>query len=292
VNNPVDQFFPDTKFAMRLQPDRVISVRQVRPRFESVKDRLWFRGDRFRTAIFNAYTLLLCDEFEFVSIVRKYLPDIQDEKLREQLKSWLGQEASHGVQHRKARICLDTARLRYHGYHKIENFLIFRLLFPCLGTKVRIGLVAALEHFNTLIGEMCLHKAEYFSDVNNELGLLLSWHFAEEIEHRAVIHDVSQAIGVGYFTRVATGFLAFILYTGVLFTTAFWFALQSFDLLRPSTYFQLFRFVFIDERFAQFFFSYAYEYLSPRFHPLKRDSDCYSEPVFKRLAAERLVGIP
>lgn len=275
---------------MRPQPDRVISVRRVRPRFETVDRRLWFGGDRFRTALFNAYTMLLCDEFEFVAIVRNYLPAIRDEQLRKQLKSWLGQEASHGVQHRHACAYLDRIRLRYRGYYKIENFVIFRFLFPLLGWKLRIGLIAALEHFNTLMGEMCLRRSDYFAKADSELGLLLSWHFAEEIEHRAVIHDIAEAVGVGYFTRIATGLLAFALYTGVLFTTAFWFAAQSSDLLRPSTYVQMFRFMFVEERFAQFVLAYARDYLSPRFHPLKRDSDRFAEAVFQRLVPARPAG--
>lgn len=277
---------------MRLQPDRVISVRQVRPQFETVEDRLWFGSDRFRTAVFNAYTVLLCDEFEFVTIVRNFLPEIRDDKLRSQLKSWLGQEASHGMEHKKACACLYRVLPRYRGIHNVMSFLIFRLLFPLLSRKLRIGLVAALEHFNTMISEMCLCQPDYFANANKELSLLLSWHFAEEIEHRAVIHDVSQAMGVGYFSRIGTGIFAFALYTGALFTTAFWFAVQSLDIVRPSTYYQMFRFIFVDERFAQFFLLYAREYLSPRFHPLNRDSDRFSDPVFQRLAATRVVRNP
>ncbi|ABC36172.1 metal-dependent hydrolase [Burkholderia thailandensis] len=275
---------------MRPQPDRVIPVRRVRPRFDDVEGRLWFGGDRFRTALFNAYTMLLCDEFEFVAIARDYLPAIRDEHLRRQLKSWLGQEAAHGVQHRKACDYLDRVGLRYRGFHKVENFLVFRFLFPLLGRKLRIALIAALEHINTLMGEMCLRRPDYFARANRELGLLLSWHFAEEIEHRAVIHDVADAAGVGYVTRITVGAFAFALYSGVLFATTFWFAAQSSDLLRPSTYVQWFRFMFVDERFAQFMLAYARAYLSPHFHPLKRDSDHFAEAVFRRLAPARTVA--
>ncbi|TWC59651.1 MULTISPECIES: metal-dependent hydrolase [unclassified Burkholderia] len=272
---------------MRPQPDRPIPVRRVRPRFDVVGGRLWFGGDRFRTALFNAYTMLLCDEFEFVAIVRAYLPTVRDEALRRQLKAWLAQESSHGVQHRRAWDYLDRAGYRFRAYHKIENLLIFRFLFRLLGRKARIALIAALEHFNTLMGEMCLRRPDYFARVDHELGLLLSWHFAEEIEHRAVIHDTAQAVGVGYLTRIVTGAMAFALYAGVLLATTFWFAAQSSDLLRPSTYVQMFRFMFVDERFVQFVLAYARDYLSPRFHPLSRDTDHFAEAVLRGLATVR-----
>jgi len=268
---------------MRLPSDRVISTRPVRPRFEKAQARLWFRGDRFRTALFNAYLLLLCDEFEFVDIVRGYLPDVRDARLKDQLKGWLGQEASHGVQHRKACGYLDRMRLRYRGFHKVENFLIFKMLCPLLGRKFRIALIAALEHINTMIGEMCLRRPDYFTGADAELGLLLKWHFAEEIEHRAVIHDVAQAVGVGYVTRLLAGAAAFGLYTWVWFFTAAWFAMQSCDAFRPSTYLQMLRFFFVEERFSQISLAYARDYLSPRFHPLDRDSDRFAEPVFRHL---------
>ncbi len=277
-----------TLSSSRPEPERVVLVRRVRPQFEKVELRLWFRGDRFRTALFNAYTMLLGDEFEFVAIMRRYLPAVQEESLRLQLKGWLGQEAAHGVQHRNAYDYLDRMRLRYRSYHAVENFVYFHALFPILGARQRVALVAGLEHFNTLIGEMCLRPADYFAGADPELSLLLTWHFAEEIEHRAVVHDVAQELEVGYFTRVLTGVLAFVLYSSTLLVTAFWFAFQTGDVLRLSTYRTLYRFLFVEERFVFLFCAYAREYLSPRFHPLNRRTDAYAErallsvPVAKR----------
>ena len=279
---------PDAPHPAPPDADRVIPVRQVRPRFGAVPDRLWFGGNRFRTAFFNAYLMLLCEESEFVSIVRKYLPALPDGTLRQQLKSWLGQEASHGVQHRKACLCLDRMRLRYRAYQRIVSFITFRMLFPILSKRFRISLVAGLEHFNTMIGEMCLSRPDYFANVDPELALLLRWHFAEEIEHRAVMHDVAEKTGVGYLVRILAGIVAFILYTGILFVTACWFAMQSLDLLRPSSYGQMARFLLVDERFVQFSLSYLRAYLAPRFHPLQRASDRFSEPVFQGLAPGQL----
>lgn len=274
---------PDAPRLVRIEADRVISVRQVRPHFDNVPDRLWFGGNRFRTAFFNAYTLLLCEECEFVAIVHKYLPAIRDEKLRVQAKSWLGQEASHGVQHRKACVTLERLGLRYRVYQRVINFVSFRMLFPVLSKSFRISLVAGLEHFNTMIGEMCLTQPDYFANVDEELALLLSWHFAEEIEHRAVIHDIAEEMGVGYFTRVIAGFFAFALYTAVLLVTACWFSMQSPDIFRPAWYRQLFQFLFKDEKYVRFSYTYLRAYLARAFHPLLRRSDQYAAPVFSHL---------
>lgn len=272
---------------MRPEPDRLIATRQVRPDFGRPQARLWFAGDRFRTALYNAYLLLLCDEFEFVAIVRDYLHDVQDPALKAQLKGWLGQEAAHGVQHRKSCAYLDRVGLRYRLYHRIENYLIFHVLFRLMSRRFRIAVVAALEHINTMLGEMCLRDPHYFDRADPDLALLLRWHYAEEIEHRAVIHDVAEALGVGYTMRVLAGALALPLYAGVLLLTTLWFLLQHRDWCRPSTYLGLLRFSFRDERFVGYCLAYARDYLARDFHPLKRDSDRYAAPVFEHLSPAR-----
>lgn len=101
--------------------------------------------------VFNAYTLLLCEECEFVCILRNYLPAVLDEKLRVQAKSWLGEEASHGVQHRKACVTLAYLELRYRDDQRVINFFSFRMLFSVLNKSFRISLAAGLEHCNTMI---------------------------------------------------------------------------------------------------------------------------------------------
>ncbi len=256
---------------------RLLRVRRVRPQFDCATAGLWFRGDRFRTDLFNAYTLLLCDEHEFVAIMRPYVGQVSNNELNRQLRAWLGQEASHGAQHGAARVYLRRLGLRFRKFHELERFVYYRVLFPALRSRQRVALIAGLEHFNTLLGEMCLCKAEYFDATDSELSLLLRWHFAEEIEHRAVVHDVADDLGVGYFTRVAMGIVAFVLYPATLFVTAFWFAAQTGDALRWSFYRGWFRFLFFEERFAAFFLSYFGAYLAPGFHPLKRASDPFAE---------------
>jgi predicted metal-dependent hydrolase len=274
----------------RPQPDRVITVRRVRPQFDTIETVLWFRGDRFRTDLFNAYTLLLADEHEFVRIMREYLPTVHDEGLRKQLKAWLGQEMSHGVQHIEARRYIDRLGLRHHAYHAVAHFLYFRLIFPALSSQQRLAFVAGLEHFNTLLGETCLRDAEYFSGAEDELSLLLRWHFAEEIEHRAVVHDVADAAGVDYFTRVATGALALTLSSATLFATAFWLAAQTGNVFRPTFYRSLFRFLCVDECYAQLFVSYLRDYLSPDFHPLDRDSDGFADRALSQVTVATGAG--
>jgi uncharacterized protein len=258
--------------------ERVLPVRRLSLRFDA-DERLWFRGDAFRTAIFNAYVMLLGDEFEFVAIMHQYLALVRNDKLAVQLRSWLGQERAHGVQHRRAYAYLDRVGLHYRGYHAIENHIYFRLLMSLFGVKQRVALIAGLEHFNTMLGEIFLRDPHHFDGADADLSMLLKWHYAEEIEHRAVVHDVATDVGVGYFTRVIMGMLAFILYSGTLFFTAFWFAAQKLDVLRPSAYASLFRFLFVDEKFLSFCLSYSVDYLSPQFHPLNRDSDRFAVSI-------------
>lgn len=260
---------------------RLIVVRRVKPAFESADISRWFRGDRFRTAYFTAYTLILADESEFVGIVRAFLPQVQAPRLRKPLKAWLGQETTHGVQHIRAQQALERGGLRFRGFLAVVRFVYYTVIARLLGRRLMLGVVAGLEHFNTMLAEICLRDPEYFRGCDRELALLLRWHLAEEIEHRAVVHDVAVHVGIGRFTRVFTGFIAFFFFSTTLFVTAGWFALQTGDVFRLSTYRQGLRFLFTEERFAGYFVRYLSDYCRRDFHPLGRHTDALAERVLE-----------
>ncbi len=260
-----------------------LQIRRVRPDFDKVSEPLWFRGDRFRTDFYNAYAMLLADEYEFVRIIRPFLLEVGAGDLHAQLKAWLIQESLHGVQHTKAHAYLDRTGIRFRAYQRLMRFVYYRVIAPALGARLMLGMIAGLEHFNTLLGEMCLRSPDYFRNTDSEMNLLLRWHFAEEIEHRAVIHDVTAALGMSYFTRVLTGIIAFFFYSTTLLVTAWWFAVQNGHVLRISTHRSALAFLFFEERFVDHVVRYLREYFRKNFHPLDKDIDQLSARVFEQL---------
>ncbi|MCX4242443.1 metal-dependent hydrolase [Paraliomyxa miuraensis] len=264
----------------RVRSDRSIARRRVGPDFAAVDAaRVWARADSFQADFCNAYTLLLTEEHEFVRVVRHALPETQDPDLRQQLKGWLAQEASHGVQHTRALLVLDRQGLRHRRLLRVLHFVDFGIFARLLGRRLMLRIVAGLEHFNTMLGEMILRHPECLEGADERMALLLRWHFAEEIEHRAVIHDVATAHGMGYVSRVLTGAVAFAFYAFNLFLITWVFAIQRGGLFRLSTHRGALRFLFVDERFVSYLLAYARDYLRPRFHPLDRPIDHVAEPI-------------
>lgn len=258
---------------------RTLQIRNPKPDFDAVVDRLWFEGDPLRTAVFNAYTMLLCDEFEIVRAVKSCLNVIREPGIRSQLHAWLGQEASHGTQHRRACKYLDRVPLIYRRYHQAEKWFFFRLFVPSLGLRSRLALVAGLEHFNTFLGELFLRNPAYFNNADPEMSKLLSWHFAEEIEHRSVIHDVCTHLGVGFARRVIFGLIGFLLYAGTLSVTTFWFLCQHRDYCRLSTYRGIVGITVTKEGGARLMLRYLADYIARSFHPSTRKSDSFADRV-------------
>jgi uncharacterized protein len=267
------------------QPARTIARRSVAPDFvEARSERVWSHADGFVPDFCNAYTLLLTEESQFVRIVRHGLVGLEAPVLRSQLKGWLAQETSHGIQHTKALHVLDLQGLRHGALLRMLHFINFKVFSRLLGQRLMLFVVAGLEHFNTMLGEMFLRRPASLDDADERMAQLLRWHFAEEIEHRAVIHDVATAHGMSYLLRVGTGALAFFFYAWNLLVVAGVFAVQRGGLLRLSTYRSAFRFMFVDERFVQYFLLYFAGYLRPRFHPLDRHTDYLAEPILARLS--------
>lgn len=265
---------------------RSIARRRVAPDFSAARgEHVWSPVDDFSGDFCNAYTLLLTEEHEFVRIVRHALSKLEDPVLRQQLKGWLAQETTHGIQHTKAHQVLERQGLRHRTLLRFLHFLNFRIVVRIIGLRLMLFVVAGLEHFNTMLGEMFLRRREAFRDSDESMSLLLRWHFAEEIEHRAVIHDVATALRMGYVARVFTGALAFVFYAANLFVVAWIFAIQRGGLFRLGTHRSAFRFLFVEERFVQLFFAYARSYMRLDFHPLNRQIDELAAPILAQLDA-------
>ena len=160
--------------------------------------------------------ILPAGEFWFCRLYNKVLPQITDEKLKEDVRAFIRQEAMHAQAH-------SSANKEYLTVRNIDiqrNLDIMELLF----TKVladkpftvvpvpgplehqwdlfRLGIVATVEHMTCVLGKYVLYNkkwAELGADAN--MLDLVKWHGAEEIEHRTVAFDLYRHLGGGYISR-------------------------------------------------------------------------------------------
>ncbi|WP_155057260.1 metal-dependent hydrolase [Streptomyces blattellae] len=167
----------------------------------------WIPGEPTATHVFNVLHLLLpAGERWFVKVFREGLPLVRDPELRSDVKGFMGQEATHSVQHAQVLDHLKAQQLDTAEFTKYADFLFERLLGerPPLGLPIpqpewlrwRLATIAAIEQFTAVLGDWVLAADALDRAKADEVMLdLLRWHGAEEVEHRAVAFDMYQHCG-------------------------------------------------------------------------------------------------
>jgi len=160
----------------------------------------WIPGDPFTTRTIDALSLLLpAGEQWFVDVYKEALPRVQDPALRATARGFMGQEATHARAHERLLAHLYRRGLDARPFTLRVEWLFGRLLgarppIPMprrAWLELRLGIIAAIEHFTCVLGDWIL-RAHALDQAGADPSMLalLRWHGAEEIEHRAVAHDV------------------------------------------------------------------------------------------------------
>ncbi|RDI54034.1 metal-dependent hydrolase [Nocardia mexicana] len=187
----------------------------------------WMAAEPIASHLINALNLLLPEgERMFCQTFSEALPLVKDEKLREQMLGFIGQESMHAETHNGV---LDEV-LTAHGidvepYVRQMEFLFRKTLGPREGQNARkefqalverLGFIATLEHFFAYLGDWVLNAdLEQFDADPNTLDLF-RWHGAEEVEHRFVAYEVAEYFDVGYLRRCALMLVVFPIFISLV----------------------------------------------------------------------------
>lgn len=167
----------------------------------------WLRDDPFGTHLINGIHMLLpAGEFWFCRVYNKALPLITDPALRADVEGFIRQEAIHARVHVGAQEYLHKHDLDTEAYIARANLLFGKLLsdaplgMPALQRKflekhwliLRVGVIAAIEHFTGLLGDWALNHKGWERNGDPVMTDLFTWHLAEEVEHRTVAFDLFQ----------------------------------------------------------------------------------------------------
>ncbi|RSS76785.1 metal-dependent hydrolase [Streptomyces sp. WAC06614] len=180
----------------------------------------WLPGDPFTTHTINVLHLLLpAGERWFVHVYKQALPYVRDERLREDVIGFIGQEAMHAAAHDDVlphlkRLGLDPTPYTAQVDWLFEKLLGDRTLPPGRARvwwlKERVALIAAIEHYTAFLGNWVLNADELDRRGADPMMLdLLRWHGAEEVEHRSVAFDLFQHLDGSYRRRARTWATAF-----------------------------------------------------------------------------------
>jgi predicted metal-dependent hydrolase len=178
-------------------------VRRLLIDLDQPVERHWCNGDAFLTAWFNALSMSFpFGEQFFIDAVRngfKALPPDQQERLRDEVNGFVGQEATHRRIHG-----LFNAQIEKHGLRNHWEPRARKRLALMEGADVRHGvaITAANEHFTALFAEWMLSHPALLDGCDPRLKTLWLWHSAEEAEHKSTAFDIYQALGGSHTWRV------------------------------------------------------------------------------------------
>lgn len=166
-----------------------IRARQPQLDFSEVPN-IWL-ANPIKTHFMNALSILIPQSEQMVNrILRRQLDNIQDVKLKQEVKDLIRQEGSHWQAHQACNVRLK------HGYPKLAVFE--RIQKKCLtlinaisSQKFKLASPAAFEHMTAAISKDYLqNELSWHGGKINQGTRLLYWHSLEELEHMSVCLDV------------------------------------------------------------------------------------------------------
>ncbi len=197
----------------------------------------WIPGHPVASTMINLFNVVLpAAEHWFVRTYNEALPLVKDPRLAEDIRGFIGQEATHAAAHD----------------HVIENFLVGngvdpapmlesvhymfeKVLAPTISTDPerrinnlceRLWLIAAIEHYTAVLGDFALNSSWDAHGADPTMVDLFRWHGSEEVEHRCVAHDVAVYFHDSYPDRIrAMALAAAVMFA--FFQRGTWYLLKS-----------------------------------------------------------------
>lgn len=191
----------------------------------------WMPNEPIAAHTINALNLLLPEgERMFCATFTEALALVRDDRLREQMLGFIGQESMHAETHDKVLWeVLDAHGIDPRPFLRHSEYVFRKTLGPKKARSPRaarqqlverLTFIAALEHFFAYLGNWMLNADMERFDADPEVLDLFRWHGAEEVEHRFVAHDVAAYFGATYLRRVSMTILAFVAFLLLVFRGA------------------------------------------------------------------------
>lgn len=245
---------------------------------------IWFRDNPLFTHYLNTYTLLVPDnEKYYIRALQACLGDVSSPELRRTIHRFCQQESMHGVAHKKYWHRMEAGGIPTAPFVKGVDILLYRILEKLQPRPIKLSIVAAIEHINASWGHAFL-EGDWLRDADPSLRRLFYWHFAEEIEHKAVVDDVLRDLYPAYLIRAAGALIAFPMFMLLTVVGTLYLLFADKQLLRFRTW----RKVFADAGtlgFLRMMWREFLRYLKPGFRPWDRDDYYLAERVLNTTPA-------
>jgi predicted metal-dependent hydrolase len=164
-------------------------------------DRHYLDDDVLTSHVLAVLSAVIPPGERFVADSVRHYRDRIDGPLRDQARSFIGQEHVHQREHDQFNEAL--ARLGYPTAAIERASTVTFTVADRLPARLQVAMTAAIEHWTAVIAEHVLADDQLADwDVPEEVRTFLAWHLVEELEHRAVAFDTMQAIGTTEVERI------------------------------------------------------------------------------------------
>jgi predicted metal-dependent hydrolase len=207
------------RFAREVDPGPVqIQARQVRFDLSDIPLQ-WIPGHPVASTMINLFNVVLpAAEHWFVRTYNEALPLVRDPKLADDIRGFVGQEATHAAAH-------DEVIEKFLIGNGVDpapildmvGYMFEKVLAPTTSTDParrmntlceRLWLIAAIEHYTAVLGDFALNCTWDDHGAHPTMVDLFRWHGSEEVEHRSVAHDVAVYFHDSYPDRIRAMTLA------------------------------------------------------------------------------------
>jgi predicted metal-dependent hydrolase len=197
----------------------------------------WIPGHPVASNVISLLNVVLpAAERWFVATYNEALPLVKDPKLAEDIRGFIGQEATHADVH-------DQVLRDYLEMHGVDatpilqqvQYVFEKVLAASASTDPkrrlnhladRLWLIAAIEHYTAVLGDFSLNCAWDDYDADPTMVDLFRWHGSEEVEHRNVAHDVAVYFHDSYIDRIRAMMMAVVLIV-VFFQRGAWYLVKK-----------------------------------------------------------------
>lgn len=254
-------------------PDGVL----VQPRVPKLPDysdlpKYWLGENALITHAMNVFSIFIPDgEKFFIQSVKYYENDVKDPELKALVKAFVQQEAQHYKAHEILNDAIKATGVDVDPILERARKILLRFE-KYLPRKLQLSMTVALEHVTATAAEIILKVPDYQEQMHPKMLDFWAWHAIEEIEHKSVAYDVYKEMGGGYLLRLTGAVVAIGFLIGPV-------VLSTIKLLRDDGLFldkqtrkhavKLLR----SRRAGGIALRNIKEYINPRFHPWKHDSE-------------------
>lgn len=191
---------------------------------------------------FDVYSLLVPDnEAFFIRTLVPCVARLASELEKAEIRDFFRQEYLHGVAHKAYWKRMVQLGFNVDKFVYCVNWLLYSLFEVMQPHRLRVSVVAAIEHINASLANIVLRR-DLLSTTSVELKKLYYWHFSEEIEHKAVAYKALKRCYPGYATRVLGAAVAFPCFFALTFVGMTYFLLQDRQFFKIRTLRDLYRF--------------------------------------------------